>query len=57
VTIFDKNGSVLAEIEGYDNRDKVFFGRDHRDGTYFYYIDVKDNGVWKREKGYFVIRR
>ncbi|MFD2556505.1 tandem-95 repeat protein [Sphingobacterium tabacisoli] len=57
VTIFDKNGSVLAEIEGYDNRDKVFFGRDHRDGTYFYYIDLKDNGVWKREKGYFVIRR
>ncbi|ERJ58174.1 Ig-like domain-containing protein [Sphingobacterium paucimobilis] len=57
VTIFDKNGSVLAEIEGYDNRDKVFFGRDHRDGTYFYYVDVKDNGVWKREKGYFVIRR
>ncbi|MBL1407548.1 MBG domain-containing protein [Sphingobacterium faecale] len=57
VTIFDKNGSVLAEIAGYDNRDKVFFGKDHRDGTYFYYIDVKDNGVWKREKGYFVIRR
>jgi gliding motility-associated-like protein len=57
VTIFDKNGAVLAEIEGYDNRDRVFFGNDHRDGTYFYYIDVKDNGVWKREKGYFVIRR
>ncbi|TDQ73713.1 MBG domain-containing protein [Sphingobacterium yanglingense] len=57
VTIFDKNGVVLAEIEGYDNRDRVFFGNDHRDGTYFYYIDVRDNGVWKREKGYFVIRR
>jgi gliding motility-associated-like protein len=57
VTVFDKNGVVLAEIEGYDNRNRVFFGNDHRDGTYFYYIDVKDNGVWKREKGYFVIRR
>ncbi len=57
VTIFDKNGSVLAEIESYNNREKVFSGADRRDGTYFYYIDVKDNGVWKREKGYFVIRR
>ncbi|ERJ61295.1 hypothetical protein M472_21305 [Sphingobacterium paucimobilis HER1398] len=57
VTIFDKSGSVLAEIASYNNRDRVFSGNDHRDGTYFYYIDVKDNSVWKREKGYFVIRR
>ncbi|TDQ79098.1 MBG domain-containing protein [Sphingobacterium yanglingense] len=57
VTIFDRGGAVLAEIDGYNNRDKVFTGKDNRDGTYFYYIDVKDNGVWKREKGYFVIRR
>ncbi|WP_164122336.1 MBG domain-containing protein [Sphingobacterium sp. xlx-130] len=57
VTIFDKNGVVLAEIQGYDNRDRVFFGKDHRDGTYYYYIDVKDGNTWKREKGFFVIKR
>lgn len=57
VSIFDKNGSVLAEIEGYNNRDRVFTGTDHRDGTYFYYLDIKDNGVWRRDKGYFVLRR
>ncbi|ERJ58178.1 MBG domain-containing protein [Sphingobacterium paucimobilis] len=57
VTIFDKSGAVLAEIIGYNNRDNVFTGKESRDGTYFYYLDLKDNGVWKREKGYFVIRR
>ncbi|SKC12405.1 gliding motility-associated C-terminal domain-containing protein, partial [Sphingobacterium nematocida] len=57
VTIFDKNGVVLAEIESYNNRDRVFFGNDHRDGTYYYYIDVKDGNTWKREKGFFVIKR
>lgn len=57
VTIFDKNGSVLAEIESYNNQNNVFTGKDSRDGTYHYFLDIKDNGVWKREKGYFVIRR
>ncbi|MFD2555140.1 MBG domain-containing protein [Sphingobacterium tabacisoli] len=57
VTIFDKNGVVLAEIQGYDNRDRLFFGRGHRDGTYYYYIDLKDGNTWKRERGFFVIRR
>ncbi|WP_162142218.1 T9SS type B sorting domain-containing protein [Sphingobacterium paucimobilis] len=57
VTIFDKNGSVQAEIIGYNNRDRVFTGKESREGTYYYYLDLKDNGVWKREKGYFVIRR
>lgn len=57
VTIFDKNGAVLAEIDGYNNRDRVFSGNDHREGTYYYFIDVKDGNVWKREKGFFVIRR
>ncbi len=57
VTIFDKSGRVLQEIEGYDNKGWVFTGEDHRDGTYYYYIDVNDGGEWKREKGFFVIRR
>ncbi|SKB70468.1 gliding motility-associated C-terminal domain-containing protein [Sphingobacterium nematocida] len=57
VTIFDKSGRVLQEIEGYDNRDRVFTGEYHRDGTYYYYIDVNDGGQWKREKGFFVVKR
>ncbi len=57
VTIFDKSGKVLAEIESYDNRDNVFTGQTVRDGIYYYYLDIKDGGEWKREKGYFVVRR
>ncbi|MDR2282785.1 MAG: gliding motility-associated C-terminal domain-containing protein, partial [Sphingobacterium sp.] len=57
VTIFDKNGVVMAEIVGYNNQDKRYTGELHRDGTYYYYLDVKENGVWRREKGYFVVRR
>ncbi|NGM63617.1 gliding motility-associated C-terminal domain-containing protein, partial [Sphingobacterium sp. SGG-5] len=58
VTIFDKSGKVMAEIEEYDNRNNVFpGGRTVRDGTYYYYLDIKDGGTWKREKGFFVVRR
>lgn len=57
VTIFDKNGVVLSEIVGYDNNTKVFWGSGHRDGTYFYYIDLKDGNTWRRVKGFFVIKR
>src|SRR5690606_22430494 len=48
VTIFDKSGRVLAEIEGYNNRDRVFTGEYVRDGTYYYYLDLKVNGTVKR---------
>ncbi len=57
ITVFDKSGRVLAEIESYDNRDRVFTGQYVRDGTYYYYLDVKDGGQWKREKGFFVVKR
>ncbi len=58
VTIFDKSGKVLAEIEGYDNRDRMFpNNRTVRDGTYYYYLDIKVGGEWKREKGFFVVKR
>jgi len=57
ITIFDKSGKVLAEIESYDNRDRVFTGQYVRDGTYYYYLDVKDGNEWKREKGFFVVKR
>ncbi|NGM63449.1 T9SS type B sorting domain-containing protein [Sphingobacterium sp. SGG-5] len=58
VTIFDKSGKVMAEIEEYDNRNNVFpGGRTVRDGTYYYYLDIRDGGTWKREKGFFIVRR
>ncbi|SFS46515.1 T9SS type B sorting domain-containing protein [Sphingobacterium wenxiniae] len=57
VTIFDKSGKVIDVIESYNNRDRVFTGQFVNDGTYYYYIDVKDGGVWKREKGFFVVKR
>jgi len=57
VTIFDKSGKVIEMIEGYNNRDRVFTGQFVNDGTYYYYIDVKDGGQWKREKGFFVVKR
>ncbi|TJY65521.1 PKD domain-containing protein [Sphingobacterium alkalisoli] len=57
VTIFDKSGRVLAEIEGYNNRGKVFTGQYVIDGTYYYYLDLLDDGTWKREKGFFVVKR
>lgn len=57
VTIFDKNGVVLSEIVGYDNNTKVFWGLGHHDGTYFYYIDLKDGNTWRRVKGFFLIKR
>ena len=57
VTIFDKSGKILAEIDGYDNQNNVFTGQYVHDGTYYYYLDLKDTGRWKREKGFFVVRR
>ncbi|SMG08164.1 MBG domain-containing protein [Sphingobacterium psychroaquaticum] len=58
VTIFDKSGKVLKVIERYDNRENVFTADHVIDGTYYYYLDIKDdNGQWKRDKGYFVVKR
>nr|WP_313785375.1 MBG domain-containing protein [Sphingobacterium pedocola] len=57
VTVFDKSGRVLDEIEGYNNRDRSFTGQYVIDGTYYYYLDVKDGNTWKREKGFFVVKR
>ena len=57
VSIFDKSGKVIKVIEQYNNQDKVFTGEYVSDGTYYYYIDVKDGSQWKREKGFFVIKR
>jgi len=61
VTIINKNGTVLFEISGYDNGTRVFRGVSTGQlqlpaGTYFYVVEIKENGVWRAQKGYFVMR-
>jgi len=57
LTIFDKSGKVLAEIERYNNRDRVFTGQYVHDATYYYILDIKVDDRWQREKGFFVVKR
>lgn len=61
VTIISKNGTVLFELSGYDNNNRVFRGMSTGQlllpaGTYFYMVEIKENGQWKAQKGYFVMR-
>src|SRR5690606_10091617 len=61
VTIFNRNGTVLWEASGYDNERIAFRGVSTGQlrlpsGTYFYIIEVNDNGTRKQAKGYFVLR-
>src|SRR5690606_2842073 len=61
VTIISRNGTVLWEASGYDNDRVVFRGISTAQqqlpaGTYFHIVEVKVNGKWEYEKGYFVIR-
>ncbi|MFC3197150.1 BspA family leucine-rich repeat surface protein [Parapedobacter deserti] len=61
VTIFNRNGTLLWEANGYDNNRVAFRGIGTGQlplpaGTYFYIVEVKENGMWKYKKGYFVLR-
>jgi len=61
VTIINKNGTVLYEVTGYDNTNRVFRGISTGQlqlpaGTYFYIVEIKDNGRIRAQKGYFVMR-
>ncbi len=61
VVIFNRNGTLLWEASGYDNNRIAFRGISTGQsplaaGTYFYIVEVKDNGTWKHKKGYFVLR-
>ncbi|MFB2119968.1 filamin/ABP280 repeat domain-containing protein [Parapedobacter sp. 2B3] len=61
VTIISKNGTVLFEVSGYDNGNKVFRGISTGQlllpaGTYFYVVEIKESGKWRAQKGYFVMR-
>ncbi|WP_170845832.1 MBG domain-containing protein [Parapedobacter composti] len=61
VTIFNRNGTVVYEARGYNNGTVAFrgigTGRNHVPaGTYFYVAEVKVNGKWVYDKGWFVLR-
>ncbi|MCY4780543.1 MBG domain-containing protein [Sphingobacterium sp. UT-1RO-CII-1] len=59
--VFDANGAVIQSFEGYDNATIIFdgtkAGRPVPNGTYFYVLEVKINGKWLYDKGYFVVRK
>ena len=61
VTIFNRNGTILYEVKGYNNGSIAFRGISTGQlplsaGTYFYVAEIKVNGTWKYEKGWFVLR-
>lgn len=61
VSLFNRNGTVVYEANGYNNGSVAFRGigtGQHRlpAGTYFYVVEVRVAGKWKYEKGWFVLR-
>jgi Fibronectin type III domain. len=61
VTIISRNGTVVWEANGYDNERVAFRGigtgqQKMPAGTYFYLVEVRVNGQWRHQKGYFVLR-
>lgn len=61
VKIFGRNGIVLWEGTGYDNQRVAFGGVSSRQvrmptGTYFYIVEINDNGTIRYDRGYFVLR-
>ena len=61
VTIFNRNGTVIWEASGYNNGTVAFRGigtgqNNVPAGTYFYVAEIRVNGEWKYEKGWFVLR-
>src|SRR5690606_18337024 len=61
VTIFNRNGTIVWEANGYNNGSTAFSGIGTGQlrvaaGTYFYIAEIKVDGKWKYEKGWFVLR-
>ncbi|MFC7522693.1 Ig-like domain-containing protein [Parapedobacter sp. GCM10030251] len=61
VMVFNRNGTVLYEAKGYNNGSIAFRGVSTGQqrlpaGTYFYVAEIRINGQWKYEKGWFVLR-
>jgi len=61
VMIFNRNGTIVWEANGYNNGSTAFRGIGTgqlrvASGTYFYVAEIKVDGKWKYEKGWFVLR-
>lgn len=61
VTVFNRNGTIVYEASGYNNGTMSFRGIGAGQlrvaaGTYFYVAEIKVDGEWKYEKGWFVLR-
>ena len=67
VTIYNRWGDLVFQIENYDNTSSVFRGEANRmtkmgasdlpAGTYFFNIDVPRENILKKTKGYVVLKR
>jgi len=67
VTIYNRWGDLVFQIENYDNASNVFRGEANRmtqlgadnlpSGTYFFTIQVPNDNILKKTKGYVVIKR
>ena len=61
VTVFNRNGTIVYEVSGYNNGTRAFRGigagqNRIQAGTYFYVAEIRVDGEWKYEKGWFVLR-
>lgn len=61
VKIVNRNGVEVYHKSGYDNEVVVFSGRNNSgeklpEGTYYYYVQVKQGERWLDKKGYFVLK-
>lgn len=61
VTVFNRNGTIVYEVSGYNNGTRAFRGIGAGEnrvqaGTYFYVAEIRVDGEWKYEKGWFVLR-
>ena len=60
--IMDRNGQLVYEASGYDNRSKVFDGHSNKNGqlqlpgTYFYELDYVVKGVSNHKTGFIVLK-
>jgi len=62
LTIINRNGARVYEVQGYDNTSKIFDGHSNITGVmqvpgiYFYVLDYSINGLIKHKTGYIVLK-